>query len=324
MPDAISGLELSRRFYREAVRPILSDRFGDMAHSAALIGPGSEVLGYDDVISRDHHWGPRVLLLVTPEDLHHRSAIAQALAESLPATFLGFSTSFGPPDAIGVRLPQPAAPAGAVSHLVEVDSPHGWFQRHLGFDPCQDIPDESWLRCPQQRLLEATAGEVFHDGLGDLEPIRCRLTYFPHHIWLRLLADAWQAFDEEQPFVGRAGLRGDDLGSRIIAARQAQRLMELSLMMARRYIPYSKWLGAALREVTGAAGVGRSLEAALAAPAWEPRQNDLCRAASVAIELHNELRLTEAISPAPQRFHARPFQIVRAGEVAAALRRAGG
>ncbi len=34
----IPGIELARRFYREAVRPVLDAEFPGLPHSAALIG----------------------------------------------------------------------------------------------------------------------------------------------------------------------------------------------------------------------------------------------------------------------------------------------
>jgi hypothetical protein len=51
---AMSGLELARRFYVEAVLPIVEATFPGLVHSAARIGCGSEVLGFDDRVSRDH------------------------------------------------------------------------------------------------------------------------------------------------------------------------------------------------------------------------------------------------------------------------------
>ena len=57
---AIQGVELSRRFYAEVVRPWLARDFADLPHAAALIGYGSELRGVDDEMSRDHDWGPRV------------------------------------------------------------------------------------------------------------------------------------------------------------------------------------------------------------------------------------------------------------------------
>jgi hypothetical protein len=51
------GLALSEMFYEQAAAPILREHFPGLAYSAALIGWGSEVLGYDDRTSTDHNWG---------------------------------------------------------------------------------------------------------------------------------------------------------------------------------------------------------------------------------------------------------------------------
>ena len=69
MPDFIPGLKLSELFYSEAAKPILDTFFPHLSYSAALLGWGSEVLGYDDVQSSDHHWGPRFLLFLSAHDL---------------------------------------------------------------------------------------------------------------------------------------------------------------------------------------------------------------------------------------------------------------
>jgi hypothetical protein len=62
MPSFVPGLELSRNFYHELVRPILDVDFPGLLYSAALLGRGSEVLGFDDEMSTDHDWKLRVLL----------------------------------------------------------------------------------------------------------------------------------------------------------------------------------------------------------------------------------------------------------------------
>ena len=84
MAPFIQGLELSERFYREAVAPILARRFPQLVHSAALIGPGSDVLGFDTPQSMDHDWGPRLLLFLSEAEAAPRSgAIAEALRREL-------------------------------------------------------------------------------------------------------------------------------------------------------------------------------------------------------------------------------------------------
>jgi hypothetical protein len=54
MPVFVSGLDLSRRFFQEVVRPLLASDFPNVRHAAALLGPGSEVLEYDTKMSVDH------------------------------------------------------------------------------------------------------------------------------------------------------------------------------------------------------------------------------------------------------------------------------
>ena len=56
----IPGLRLAGDFYAEVVRPLLEEEFPALRYAAALLGPGSEVLGFDTRRSADHDWGPRL------------------------------------------------------------------------------------------------------------------------------------------------------------------------------------------------------------------------------------------------------------------------
>src|SRR5688572_31184792 len=51
MPKFIPGLKLCKLFYQKQVRPILNKEFPSLRYSAALIGWGSEVLGFDTAMS---------------------------------------------------------------------------------------------------------------------------------------------------------------------------------------------------------------------------------------------------------------------------------
>lgn len=121
MSSFIPGLELSRRFFEDAVRPILSRAAPDLGYAAALIGSGSEVLGFDDEMSADHHWGPRVMLFLDDAAMNLQERIDQALRDNLPLEFLGYPTNFSGPDPNDNNVQRlVAVEAGPVNHRIEI------------------------------------------------------------------------------------------------------------------------------------------------------------------------------------------------------------
>lgn len=189
--DFVPGLQLSRRYYQEAVGPLLRKHFGDLPHTAARIGTGSEVLGFDTARSADHEWGPRLQIFLHRDDAgRHAQKIVDMLAECLPTSFLGYPTHFVPADNEHIHRMQ--ATDGPVHHRVDVTDLGTWFAGHLGFDPCTTITVFDWLATPTQALAEATAGMVFHDGLAELVEARRRLAWYPTDVWRHILACQWQ------------------------------------------------------------------------------------------------------------------------------------
>ena len=182
----MQGLELSRRFYFEAVRPILEREFPEVEHAAALIGHGSEVLGFDDERSRDHQWGPRVQLFM--RDLREADEIARTMANMLPRSVAEFPTNFGPSEEEGTVV-LTELESGPINHGVETIVLADYLRAELGVDPLERFTMTDWLATPSQRLLESTAGEVFIDPIGDLTRVREVLAWYPHDVWLFVMAD---------------------------------------------------------------------------------------------------------------------------------------
>jgi Domain of unknown function (DUF4037) len=210
----------------------------------------------------------------------------------------------------------------AARHWVEVTRLRSWLDGQLGFDPAQPVGLLDWLATPTQRLAEVTAGAVFHDGLGELTQARARLAWYPRDVWLYVLACQWQRIAQEEAFPGRCSEAGDTLGSAIVTARLARDLMRLCLLMARRYPPYSKWLGTAFAQLPQAADIAPALTGAVSASDWQAREQHLCRACEMAATLHNQLRLTRPVKPQTRPFHDRPYQVLDAGRFTTALREA--
>jgi hypothetical protein len=308
------GLELSRRFYFEAVRPVLERDFPDFEHGAALIGYGSDVIGYDDETSQDHEWGPRVYLFAN--DTSRAREIHGRLAGALPTTFAEFSTHFGPTDEQGTVKLTPVA-AGPVAHRVQVLDLGDFLRQRIGIDPRDGFDTRDWLRTPTQRLLELTAGDVFADPTCELTRVRQQLAFYPHDVWLYAMAGHWQRLAEYEHFVGRTGSRGDDLGSRLLAASLARDLMRLGFLQRRRYAPYAKWFGAAYAQLD--LPERDALERAVRADEWPAREDALVDAYEAVARRHNELGVTEHVDPSVRPFWGRPFRVLFADRFTHAL-----
>ena len=293
MPDFVPGLELAEAFYGEAVAPLL----GEVRHSAARLGGGSEVLGFDDARSTDHGWGPRLQVFVEPGEV---SRVRSAVDDSLPDAFRGWPTRFG-----WDEVP--------VSHHVTVAALGDWLVGALGFDPRAELSVRDWLTTPQQLLLEVTGGAVFHDGLGELGAVRAALAWYPDDVWLWLLACQWRRLDQEEPFVGRAAEVDDELGSRVLAARLVRDVMRLCFLFERRYAPYGKWLGSAFRRLEAWGAIGPALRKALAATDYPAREAALVEALEGAAARHNALGVTRPVDATVRLFYERPFRVLGSG-----------
>jgi hypothetical protein len=310
----IPGVELAGAFFAEVVQPLLDRALPRERYAAALLGPGSDVLGYDSARSTDHDWGPRLQIFLGADDAtRHGASISTVLSAELPASFRGFRTAFPSSDEYPDGLPR---------HWVQVADLGGWLTSRLGFDPRTAVTAADWLATPTQRLAEITGGQVFHDGPGELSAARIRLAWYPHDVWLYVLACQWQRISQEEAFPGRCAEAGDDLGSAVVAARLCRELMRLCLLMGRRYPPYSKWLGSAFGQLPEATELVPVLGAAIAATSWTVRQQRLSQAMEAVAVIHNRLGVTPPLDTATRGYFDRPYQVIGAGRFTTALREA--
>jgi len=323
MADFIPGIELSRLFYTEAVKPILSAAFPALPYSAALIGSGSEVLGFDNMMSTDHHWGPRLMLFLTEDDYNnYREDIDNVLSRDLPTRVHGYSTNFTVPNPAdnNVQLLQ-EIDTGPVNHRVECFTIRGFFLNYLDFDIDEDLQPADWLTFPEQKLLTITAGAVYEDGIG-LQTVRDRFGYYPHNVWLFLLASGWTRIGQEEHLMGRAGMVGDEIGSAIIGSRLVRDAMRLCFLMEKLYAPYPKWFGTAFKNLRCADELSPILEKVQLAADWQKREKHLVMVYEYIAETHNRLDITEALPAKAANFFGRPFQVIEAcGGFANAIRR---
>lgn len=325
-PAFVPGLELSAALYDE-VAPILQRHFPELKYAAARLARGSDVLGFDDERSTDHYWGPMLELFVSDEDREpYREQIHDVLADELPFEVLGYPTHFRPFEGTEARFgrlghmePRETRP---VNHGVTVMTVRQFFWAWLRVDPLRDIELMQWLVMSEQNLRMVTSGRVFRDDAGDLTRARAALSYYPHEVWLYLLAAQWARIGQEEAFLGRTAEAGDELGSRLVTARLVRDVMRLAFLIERAYVPYTKWFGTAFKRLRCATELGPLLERTLAATHWRPREAHLVRACEYVARMHNALGLTEPVRERASSFHSRAYLVIQGDRFADATERA--
>ncbi len=321
-PDFIPGLELSRLFFNECVAPAMRVAFPDVLYDAAIIDSGSEVLGFDTPMSRDHHWGPRVSLFLSSQDeAAYGAAIVEHFRHHLPYEFRGYPTNFEEhADEPGILGFAPVT-SGPINHRISVGTLDAKVSDYLGLDwqRGRTLDFADWLTFPQQKLRTLTQGGVYHTALGDVSALQAQLAWYPHDVWLYLMAAGWSRIGQEEAFVGRTSDVGDEIGSRIIAARLVRDLMMLCFLQERQYAPYAKWYGTAFAQLECSTALTPLFEAILAATDIQSREKPLTAAYQLVGEKHNRLGLTEPVTTNIVSYFGRPYQVIFAGRFADAL-----
>lgn len=318
MTDFIPGKELSKRYYEEIVQPLLAARFPQLPYTAGLLDYGSDVLGFDTEISRDHQWGPRFsLFLCAEEHAKHKDDIDEMLKTSLPYEFLGYPTNFSEVVSDGVRCLEKKS-KGQVHHLIRIQNQDLFLKEHLGKDGVFDLSLQDWLFFPEQKLCVLKNGSLFHDDLN-LQSRLDLLEYYPRDIWLFRMASEWKKISEEEAFVGRCGDVGDEIGSALVAGRIVRSMMQLCFLLERRYAPYAKWFGTAFAQLRIAPKIQTVLTKILHAKHWKDREALLSEAYGILAKMHNDLQITKPMSTSVKGYFGRPYLVLFALDFAEAL-----
>jgi Domain of unknown function (DUF4037) len=309
MTTFIKGRELSRIFYDEAVRPLLDQYFPHLAYTAGCFGYGSDVLGFDTEMSRDHDWGPTVHLILRERDLNKADDIREVMATRLPLEIRGYSTHFGQHTSDGTQVMN-ASTDGRINHRVHVLTLRQYMAQHLHWNIDHDLDAADWLSFPAQVLRCIQDGWIHHDSAREWTAIRAKLAWYPHDVWLYLLAASWKRISQEDHLMGRAGYVGDELGSHLIASRLVRDLMFLCFLQEKQYAPYPKWFGTAFQQLNCAADLTPILRRVQLGASWQMREAALCEAGEFVAHKHNALNITTPIPTTAAQFHDRPFRVL--------------
>ena len=242
----MKGLEIAQDFYSHWGKAQLANSFPDLAGKVA-VGKifGSDALGADDDVSKDHDWGPQFTIFLSGAD-HNKYGedLAALMNEAAPNTWNGY------------RL------AGAGDKSVKVESVPNWIETWIGFTE-KPTQDEDWKfivrkgrdggtnRTRESILYFLRHGTLWEDGSGEMSGWREALHYYPAGIWnLRLAEELFLVFHHgEYNFVQRVARRNDPLTTAVCIGEFVSSVMRTLLLLSRDYTPYWKLLAHEFRKL---------------------------------------------------------------------------
>jgi hypothetical protein len=226
--NSSKGLAIAEAFFEEFGLPTLHQHFPELINriSAGLLGEGSEMLGYDDELSRDHDWEPRFLLFLEESD-HQKlgKAVAAKFNDLRPASFHGINLS--------------------MTKAITVQSIDGFYKELTGL-PCPPKSIQEWITVRENDLCYAQAGKIFYDPTGNLTR-RYRAfqkIYYPREVWLgRIAAQLFRIWHYGKYNICDRMLKRDErIGALIGMGLVIQAAMRLTFLLNHRFSPYWKWL----------------------------------------------------------------------------------
>lgn len=232
----MNGLELSKSYYEAYGKELIEVRFKDIAGHIAvgLVGNGSECLGFDDEISRDHDFEPGFCIFLPDESIvDEKTAFALKRAyDSLPDTYMGFSR-------------QKMKPVGGERHGVIRRAD---FIRSRCGDAEGNLSVYDWLSVPEYSLAETVNGEIFFDGDGAFTSIRKKLESYPDEIRLKKLAGYLLAMGQAGQYnYMRCINRQDTAAAQMSVFKYTDAALHVVFLLNGRYMPYYKWSFRALK-----------------------------------------------------------------------------
>ncbi|MBQ7534404.1 MAG: DUF4037 domain-containing protein [Stomatobaculum sp.] len=262
----MKGLELSEHYYFELVEPAIRESCPEaLPHLAAgLAGEGSDCFGFDDEVSKDHDWGPRVCLWLPDAAYERFFPVLSAVLSSLPDTFRG--------EVFSLRTPEAAGRQGVLRigdfYSVFTGSPEGprsW---------------RDWLSLPESHLAACSNGKVFYDGPGRFSLIR-------HHIMngcpedvrkKRLAARIALMAHSGQYNYSRCLKHGEPVAAFLSLSEFLQHGLAAVYYLNRRFMPFYKWAHRGLRELpllSETADLFLKLTNLPQAPSFDPENADI-------------------------------------------------
>lgn len=189
----------------------------------ALVGVGSECLGFDDEISEDHDFSSRCQIFLDDSDYKtYKSDLESSLKifckdlESLTSNLKDIN--------------------------VEIMSIPNFYKYYTLFENGPKTESE-YRKVPMDLLCVATNGKVFLDNLGKFSEIRNRLlNFYPEDIRLKKIAFQLNKMAQSGQYnYSRMIKRGDTVAANIAQGEFVKHYLEFVHLLNKKYMPFYKW-----------------------------------------------------------------------------------
>ncbi len=262
------GIEISREYYERFGKVMLENDFSDILDRLAVgfVGEGSQCLGFDDDISRDHDFEPGFCIFMTREDERGFGFRLERAYSRLPREFMGLKR--------GLLSPVGGNRCGV---LVIED----FYKKFLGSETAPESLLQ-WLSIPSYALAAATGGEVFFDNLGAFSSIRDKLKNgYPEDVRCKkLAAHAVMMAQSGQYNYERCIKRGESGAAQLAIFEFVKNAISTVYLLNNAYEPFYKWAYRGMRELS----ILSDLESTLTALAELENSGDIARQKAEIIE----------------------------------------
>ena len=244
----MKGIELSRKFYEEYGKRMISEQFSEFEDRIAigLVGHGSECFGFDDEISQDHDFEPGFCLWLTDDDEKTYGFKLFRAYSKLPGEFEGFS------------LKEKSLYGNGKKGVLSISE---FYRQYTGRSGAPEAL-EDWLYTPSHYLAEAVNGEVFCDPLGEFTRIRNEIKNgMPEDVRLKKIAScAFYLAQYGQYNYSRCLAHGENGAAALALSEFVKKGIEIVFLLNRTHMPYFKWAFRAMRNLSILGNTSEMLE----------------------------------------------------------------
>lgn len=245
--EALKGIVIARAYYeqfgkevfarlKEEIQKETPEHAVDFDFTVAKVGEGSECFGFDDILSKDHDFGPGFGIFITRQQYDQYGKRLEQAYDSLPETFRGFTK------------PEPIKDIPRNGVIIVED----FYKRILNLSDDEleflllqhTLPETTWLKVEDWQLKTVTNGEIFAGEQAVFGNIYRNLKKgHPKEVWKRKLAQKLGEICQEGQYnYKRLMQRGDVHGATFILHSFEEHVIEFLYLINHVYAPHKKWM----------------------------------------------------------------------------------